>query len=733
MGRLLTLLLVLSASCQDEAAEPAGPCAAGCREAGSFRVGWSEAGGLVVVHSDAPERVLLASPAERPLVEVERATESVEAERGSFEFEDHVETTCAAPEYDGLAASGDGWQLSGRFGDCDGLAFTLDLLPQSERHLAIELRIDSGQDAGGYNRVRLRWASDPEEAFLGFGAQYGVLNPKGRVLPIWCQEQGHGRGLEPLSTVLGATSGNSAGAWHTSYSCVPLFVTNRGRALLVENTEYLEFDLRADDDASVRVFSRRLIAQVVYGATPLDQLKAFSDRNGRMAPLPAWTQTGPILRSHGGPEEARRVVRELREAGGQPAALWIEDWPGVRQTLFGARMWWNWVPDEGVYPDWPGLVRELREDGVRVLTYFNTFLADAADKPGVQRNLYAEALGAGYLVRGGDGEPLSVDQGGFSAAMVDLTNPDAWGWLSDLLVGQMELGVSGWMADYAEALAYDAQLHSGEDARSYHNVYPQEWARLNREAAIRAGVDDDFLFFNRSGAALSPSWARAFWIGDQLVSWDEYDGLRTVIPALLSSGLSGWSINHSDTGGYLSLELGPDLTYVRSKELFQRWLELSTFTSLLRLHASNRPDSNHQWDTDEETKAHFVRMCAVFAAFAGYREGLFDDAHEHGWPVVRHLLLHYPDDPKAWEQTQQFLLGEDFLVAPVVHEGATSVEVYLPMGRWVQLWSGEVYGTSDGGTALTVEAPVGRPAVFYREGAAAAEAVVELLDEEGLR
>ena len=246
-----------------------------------------------------------------------------------------------------------------------------------------------------------------------------------------------------------------------------------------------------------------------------------------------------------------------------------------------------------------------------------------------------------------------VDQGGFRAAVVDLSNEEARGWLSDLLVGQMELGVSGWMADFAEALPWDARLSSGEPGSSWHNRYPVEWARLNREAARRAGVEAEHLAFHRSGGTESPRWARAFWLGDQLVSWDGHDGLRTVVPALLSSGLSGYALQHSDTGGYLSLELGEGLTFVRTRELLQRWVELNAFTSLLRLHATNRPESNHQWDDDEETQAHFVRLCKVFSALSGYRERLMAEAEAHGWPVVRHPLLHHPDDPEAWRVTQQ--------------------------------------------------------------------------------
>ena len=273
-------------------------------------------------------------------------------------------------------------------------------------------------------------------------------------------------------------------------------------------------------------------------------------------------------------------------------------------------------------------------------------------------------------------------------------------------------------------------MHDG-DPVDWHNRYPEVWQEVNREAINEAGRGDDIVFFSRSGYTRSPGITTLFWLGDQLVSWDEYDGIKTAVTGLLSSGISGYSLNHSDIGGYTTIT-NPLKDYHRSKELLLRWIELAAFNAVFRTHEGNRPDENHQIYSDAETLAFFDRFARVFAALAPYRQRLTREATERGWPIVRHPFLHYPEDPQVREiRYEEFMLGEDFLIAPVLDEGQTEVDVYLPRGRWVHLWSGEII---DAGSGLhtTMNAPLGQPAVFYRDGSATGANLRANLESQGL-
>jgi alpha-glucosidase len=509
-----------------------------------------------------------------------------------------------------------------------------------------------------------------------------------------------------------------------------VYLTNRGHALAVANSEYLAFDFTAADRVMLEVWSGQVRGRIFDAPTPMSALEAITEYTGRMQPLPAWTQSGALLRVRGGSAAARKALAEAKAAGAHVAALWIEDWEGERSTPFGFRMLWNWAVDRDLYPDWETLVGEVNAEGVRVIIYFNPFLADPSGwSP--RRNLYAEAVQQKLLVTKADGTVYPVGNGGFSAGMIDLTNPAARTFIKDAMKAQLAIGVSGWMADFGEALPYDAKLSSGADPRSFHNQYPFEWARLNREAIAEAGREGDALFFSRSGNALSPQQSMAFWIGDQNVTWDANDGIKTVIPALLSGGLSGYALDHIDTGGWLSVTI-PLIGFTRSKELEQRWLELGAFGALYRLHHSNKPYDNWQYNSDSETLALFARMTRLYAALAPLRQRSMADAAEHGYPLIRHTLLGTPDDPTAYGLNEQFMIGDDIVVAPVVDQGKTTVDAWLPPGEWLLAWSGASFGYADAGQRVTLPAPIGQPPILYRRGSADGATLMTRLHAEGL-
>lgn len=211
------------------------------------------------------------------------------------------------------------------------------------------------------------------------------------------------------------------------------------------------------------------------------------------------------------------------------------------------------------------------------------------------------------------------------------------------------------------------------------------------------------------------------------MDWSREDGLASALTGLLSSGLSGIPVMHSDAGGYTSVSPGAGLGWQRSPELLCRWLELNAWSALLRTHEGNQPGVNAQSDSTLLTQGCTDRAARIFAALFDYRRELLQQAHAKGWPVVRHPLLHFPADPVVAVLTDQFMLGADFWIAPVLQPGQTRRRVYLPKGHWVELWTGRVRGTPVRGEWFEAEAPLGSPPVFYRLGAPAGEALRQRL------
>ena len=121
-------------------------------------------------------------------------------------------------------------------------------------------------------------------------------------------------------------------------------------------------------------------------------------------------------------------------------------------------------------------------------------------------------------------------------------------------------------------------------------------------------------------------------------------------------------------------------SYVRSKELFLRWCEVAAFSCMYRSHLGTLPTNNWQFDSDEETLTHFFKMAVVFQSWDFYRQDLMKEASELGWPVIRHMLMVYPNNSKVYEEelNQQFMVGNELLVAPVLKAGQDKVHVFLP-------------------------------------------------------
>lgn len=293
--------------------------------------------------------------------------------------------------------------------------------------------------AAAYDRLFLTYSIGPEEEVFGLGEQFSFWSLKGQFVPILTREQGVGRGIQPITYILNhmpAKNPSYAGGDSLStYSAIGHYITSEGRSLLLHNTELSFFNFTEKQRASIQVVSRSMRLALFYGRRPLDLLQSYTEHHsGRMADLPDWATgtKGAVVGVQGGEDKVIRVIETLLDWGVRVAAVWLQDWVGMREQFLDLnfpipfvipgfpsrttatlgirstapqkRLWWNWEYDRHRYPHWPEFVKRLREEfDVRVLTYINPFLADVetGKKPdgSWSVNYFKMASDRGFLVK----------------------------------------------------------------------------------------------------------------------------------------------------------------------------------------------------------------------------------------------------------------------------------------------------------------------------------------------
>lgn len=620
--------------------------------------------------------------------------------RGSFSFHYQDVENCRTQTVASIAQVPEGVQVDGTL-LCAGQERVWRLLLSENQNtdLALQFTVDPQLD-----RIYWRARAPSNEHYFGGGEQFTYFDLKGHVIPIWVSEQGIGRGLQPLTFLLNLLA-QSGGTPVTTYLSSAQVLTTGLRAFHRQGAHYGEFDFRGVDEVVFDYWDHTAQMTVMHAQSPKELLRSTSSYTGRMRALPDWIHRGAILGLQGGTERVVEILQRMAEAAVPITGVWLQDWVGQRTTTIGKQLWWNWELNQNHYPGWTEFAADLAAKNIKLLGYVNPYLVDLPDDVAAKRRLIAEAREHGYLVKDRNGEVLDFRITSFSAAMIDLANPAAFKWFKSILKEQLVAqGFAGWMADFGEARP---------DVDDLHNLYPVQWAQVNREAIDELPNASEFVFFTRSGFSNSPTYSTLFWAGDQTVTWDEFDGLKTALTSLLSAGLSGATLNHSDIGGYTSFAL-PFFSMVRSEELLVRWMELNAFTTVFRTHEGNQRESNVQVYDTPQTRAAFAKNAQLFKSLFEYRKKAIAEAAAYGWPVVRPMWLEFPQELEMLTNHRQFMLGSQILVAPVLEPGKTNVDVFLPKGRWRHIVTGEEIDVSIS-QWKNVSAPIGQPAAFLRQ------------------
>lgn len=581
--------------------------------------------------------------------------------------------------------STDWTELSAKLTDDEGAA-GYDLLDGDTKRGS--LLIQQGpifRVTGDGNRIRWSAACTGEDHFAGLGEHAMDVDHVGQAFALWVGEPGIGK-----STDEDIDTWPLEGARHASSQPDPFLIRPEPFGLAIDADSRVEVDLCTGDRWTLDVWDPATTFTMIDGDTPREVVEQHTLRYGLPPEVPDWV-FAPWNDAVGGEARVRDVASKLRAAGAPSSVIWTEDWKGGEETAFGYRIKPEWQVDTTLYPDAAGIDADLEAMGFKWFAYFSPFVSSESSNWQEAQEL---------LIRTADGEPYTfVGASLVDESVLDLSRDDAVLWAQTKIRAAMDLGFDGWMADFAEWLPTDAVL-AHADALDDHNRYPLWWQSLNLEV-----IDGkDASWFSRSGWAGSTALSPMHWPGDQRTSFETDDGYPTVVPLMIGDGLAGVLLTGSDIAGYQSIGNAPS-----TEELWFRWCSLGAFSPLMRTHHGAFLADNWQFDTTEETTAHFARYAQVHAALYPYLRGLYAQARNDGTPLVRPIFLDHPDED--WGRTDAYLFG-DLLVAPVLTEGAASRDVDLPGDvQWFDWWTGAA------ATSGSYAAPVDSIPVFAPAGA----------------
>ncbi|MEV0779951.1 alpha-xylosidase [Streptomyces sp. NPDC050428] len=488
-------------------------------------------------------------------------------------------------------------------------------------------------------------ALDVGELVYGLGERFTPFVKNGQTVDIWQAD--------------GGTASEQA------YKNVPFHLTNRGYGVFVNHPGRVSYEIGSESVGQVQfsVPGQSVEYFVIHGPTPKEIIDRYTALTGRPALPPAWSLglwLSTSFTTSYDEETVNRFVIGMAERD-IPLGVFHFDCFWMRQY-----QWCDFTWDPEVFPDPEGMLRRLKERDLRVSVWINPYIAQKSP-------LFEEARERGFLVRRADGAVWQWDLWQAGMGLVDFTHPGARDWYADKLRALTRQGVDCFKTDFGERVPTDVVWHDGSDPELMHNYYTQLYNETVFQVLTEERGENEAVLFARSATAGGQQFP-VHWGGD---CESTFGAMAESLRGGLSLGLSGFGFWSHDIGGF---EGTP------TPAVFKRWTQFGLLSSHSRLHGSK--SYRVPWDYDEEAVAVTRDFTRLKHRLMPYLYEAARQAARHGTPVMRAMVLEFPDDPSCHTLDRQYMLGGDLLVAPVFSENGT-VEYYLPEGVWTHFLTGE--------------------------------------------
>lgn len=523
------------------------------------------------------------------------------------------------------------------------------------------------------------------EHFYGLGDKTGFLDKRGYVYDNWNTD-------DPSPQVESFTR---------LYKTVPFLVglnENRPFGLFFDSTFPSHFDLgKESNDYYVYTSSDDMLDYYIIGGSDMsDVIGAYTYLTGR-TPLPQkWTLGYQQSRwSYESEEQVNYIANKMRENKLPCDVIHLDI-----DYMNGFRVF---TVNKANFPKFSSLIKRLNLEGYKIVTIID---------PGVKRDedysVYADGIASDMFVKDAVGKVYQNTVWPGDAVFPDFGREKVRKWWADNIKFLTDQGVCGVWNDMNEPATFNGDIPS--DVVFYdelkpathlqmHNVYGHNMARATYRGLKEQTGARPFVI---SRAVYSGSQKyTTIWTGDNHSLWVH---LQWMIPQLCNLGLSGFGFSGTDIGGF-----GGDTT----PELLSRWIEAAIFSPLLRNHSTIGSRAQEPWSFGEPTLSIYRKYLELRYHLLDYLYDLFAQGSQTGLPIMRPLVLHYADDENTRTINDEYLVGENILVAPIVMPGIKKRLVYLPKGQWYDFWTNHMY---IGQQTYVIDAPIEKLPLFVKGG-----------------
>ncbi len=499
------------------------------------------------------------------------------------------------------------------------------------------------EGAGLYMREQLTLR--PGELVYGLGERFQALARNGQCIDMWNDDCG--------------TCSDKG------YKDVPFFLTSQGYGVFVNSSARVSFEIGTEQvmRAQFSVPGEDLDYFLIYGPSPKEVLTRYGALTGRPALPPAWS-FGLWLTTSFVTNYDEKTVMEFVD-GMRERKLPLHVFHFDCFWMKGHH-WVNFKWDEEVFPDPEGMLKRLKDKGLHICVWINPYIAERS-------HLFDEGMAGGYLLTRPNGDIHQVPSWQAGMGIVDFTNPKATAWYQGELRRLLHQGVDAFKTDFGELIPTDVVYHDGADPLRMHNYYTYLYNKAVFDVLTEVKGPGDALVFARSATATSQQFP-VHWGGD---CYGTFESMAESLRGGLSLTMSGFGFWSHDIGGF---------EHTAPPAVYKRWIAFGLLSSHSRLHGNS--SYRVPWLYDDEAVDVLRQFTQLKCRLMPYLMGLAVTAHQSSVPMMRAMLLQYPDDPACRTLDRQYCLGDDLLVAPVFHE--SQAEYYLPDGEWTHLLTGEV-------------------------------------------